>query len=118
MYWGTQVGQNGDMGGQGHDGESASLLGRLFARSDEFDRKHFPNAINSPIRQRLIPLYERHPLFGGLLRGAIVGILFFLVLGLLGRFRDFWLILGLAIAFAAITTIFTYLYYRRARSDD
>jgi ABC-type Fe3+-siderophore transport system permease subunit len=60
----------------------------------------------------------RHPLLGGVLRGAIVGFCFFVVLGLLGGFRDPWFALGLAIAFAAITTIFTYLYFRGARSDE
>lgn len=114
---GTQVGQNRGMGGQGHDGETPSLLDRLFARSDEFDRKHFPNAINSPIRLRLTPLYEQHPLLGGLLRGAIVGTFLFLVLGLLGRFRDPWLLLIVAIALGALTTIFTFFYYRRTRRE-
>jgi hypothetical protein len=112
--WDTRVGQNGGMSGQAHDKETQSLLARFFARSDEFDRKYFPNAVNSPIQRWFIALYQRRPLLGGLARGAIVGTFLFLVLGLFGRFRDPWLLLILAIAFGAITTVFTYLYYRRA----
>jgi hypothetical protein len=102
------------MRGQSQDGETQSLLARLFARSDELDGKYFPNAVNSPIRRRLIVLYQRRPLLGGLLRGAIVATFLFLVLGLFGGFRDPWSLLILSIAFGAIMMIFTYLYYRGA----
>jgi hypothetical protein len=116
-YWGTPVGQNGGMGGQGYDRETKSLLGRLFARSDDLDRKFFPNAINSPLRLWLDGFYQGHPFLGGLLRGVVAGTVLFLVLGLFGRFRDPWLLLIFAIAFGVVMTIFTYLYYRGAPRD-